>query len=344
MLKRIRTGLAASAIGITFALGNTQAVAAVPVYTGLVIFGDSLSDSGNNSLVFGNDGAQNIGSNGYIPGQTYGSGTYSNGPVWATQFANNLGVLLVPSLLGGTNYAFGGSVTSPDQTYTTPGGSVTLPSLVGQASLYLGTSPTITSSTLFVVAGGGNNARAILNGYGSVVGAGGDPNAFVATNVGQYVADIGGIVDSLQAAGAQHIVVWNTPNIGLVPAVVAAGAGASFLGSSIASTMNNALALRLNGETGVQEFDLFGLIPRAAASGLFTNLADACGNTAQDCNSDLSAALFYDGIHPTTAAHAYVAGEMQLLAAVPEPSEFALLTGGLLLIGGAVRRRRAQTA
>ena len=301
--------------------------------------GDSLSDSGNISQIFGNDTAQIINSNSYIPSQTYASGTYSNGPVWATQFASNLGVPL--SLLGGTNYAYGGTVTSPD---TTVPGSSTLPSLVSQASLYLATSPAITSSTLFVVASGGNNARAILSGSSGIIGAGGDPTSFVTAQVGQYVADIGGIVDSLQAAGARHIIVWNTPNIELVPAVLAAGGSASFLGSSIASNINSALAQRLSGEAGVQEFDLFGLLPRAAASGLFTNLVDACGNTALGCNTNLGAALFYDGIHPTTAAHAYIAGEMQLLAAVPEPSEFALMIGGLLLIGGAVRRRHAQAA
>ena len=64
-----------------------------------------------------------------------------------------------------------------------------------------------------------------------------------------FAADVGSIVDPLQAAGAQHIVVWDTPNLGLAPAVVAGGGAA--LGSFLAASMNNALALRLAGEAGV---------------------------------------------------------------------------------------------
>jgi outer membrane lipase/esterase len=134
MLNKLRKGLLASVIGIGFMASTSHAALEMPnpAYTRLVIFGDSLSDSGNNSLVFGNNAAQSISGNGYIPGQTYASGTYSNGPVWATQFASSLGIDLVPSLLGGTNYAYGGSVTNPDQVYL--GGAITLPSLVSQAS------------------------------------------------------------------------------------------------------------------------------------------------------------------------------------------------------------------
>ena len=86
MLNKLRKGLLASVIGIGFMASTSHAALEMPnpAYTRLVIFGDSLSDSGNNSLVFGNNAAQSISGNGYIPGQTYASGTYSNGPVWAT--------------------------------------------------------------------------------------------------------------------------------------------------------------------------------------------------------------------------------------------------------------------
>jgi outer membrane lipase/esterase len=325
----------ASSLVLALVAVTTSAVAAP--YTSLVIFGDSLSDSGNNSLVFGNDSTQVISGNGYIPGQTYASGTYSNGPVWATQFAGYLGINLAPSIVGGTNFAYGGSVTNPDQVYL--GGAVTLPSLVSQASQYLGANPVNSASTLFVVAGGGNNARAILNASASILAGGGDPTGLIATQASQFANDIGGIVDGLKGAGAQHIIVWNTPNIGLVPAVLQNGAQASFLGTSIAGYMNSALAAQLAGESGVQTFDLFGLIPRAAASGTFTNLVDACGNPTLACNSDLGSALFYDGIHPTTAAHAFVASEMRVLAAVPEPETWLLMLAGLGLISARVRRR-----
>lgn len=52
----------------------------------------------------------------YVPSQTYASGVYSNGPVWATDAAAKLGVPLAPSLApgGGTNYAFGGAIVGAD--------------------------------------------------------------------------------------------------------------------------------------------------------------------------------------------------------------------------------------
>ena len=54
------------------------------MYSSLVVFGDSLSDGGNNSAVIGANGGQTIEGNTYVPTQPYGSGVYSNGPVWAS--------------------------------------------------------------------------------------------------------------------------------------------------------------------------------------------------------------------------------------------------------------------
>ena len=63
---------------------------AVP-YTGLVVFGDSLSDSGNNAIVFDGLGAPlppgtlrtptPIAGPAFIPTFPYASNVYSNGPV-----------------------------------------------------------------------------------------------------------------------------------------------------------------------------------------------------------------------------------------------------------------------
>src|ERR1700682_4959115 len=92
------------------------ALASVPAaaspYTSLVVFGDSLSDNGNNLDVIGNPGQTIIG-NSYVPTYPYASGTYSNGSVWASDVAAMLGVTLQPSRLGGTDYAYGGATTGP---------------------------------------------------------------------------------------------------------------------------------------------------------------------------------------------------------------------------------------
>ena len=54
----------------------------------LVVFGDSLSDTGN-------------------------AGRFSNGPVWVEGVANGLGLSVRPSESGGTNYAIGGARLDP---------------------------------------------------------------------------------------------------------------------------------------------------------------------------------------------------------------------------------------
>jgi len=114
----------------------TVALACLPAaaspYTSMVVFGDSLSDSGNDAILLGGSKTQTITGNTYIPGAPYAtptsSGTFSNGPVWASDAASALGVPLKPSLAGGTNFAFGGATT---------GGPGPIPNLLVQAGQYL---------------------------------------------------------------------------------------------------------------------------------------------------------------------------------------------------------------
>jgi outer membrane lipase/esterase len=316
--------LSACAIA-TIVLAGPPAVASP--YTSMVVFGDSLSDSGNNALVLGSGGTAPSG-NTYVPSSApYASGTYSNGPVWATYAALALGVTLSPSLAGGTDYAYGGATTGG------PGS----PSLLIQTNTFLTSHPVASASALYVIAGGGNNARATLQ----TIAAAGGANAASTTQAAAiaYANNIGTIVDQLQLAGAQHIVVWDTPNIGLTPAVSANGAFISSLGTSIATSMNLALAARLSGEDGVSTFDIFGLGTAFAANPAlfgFSNVTDACG-AVPNANCDLYE--FWDGIHPTTAAHMIIADSFLSVAAVPEPSTWAMMILGFAGVGFMAYRR-----
>ena len=104
--------------------------------------------------------------------------------------------------------------------------------------------------------------------------------------------------------------------------------------------MNAALALRLAGEAGVTTFDLFGLGTQIAANPAlfgFSNVSDACG-AVSGANCDQYA--YWDGIHPTAAAHRVIADAF-LAVAVPEPETWVLLAGGLAALG-AISRRRAD--
>lgn len=329
MRSRFSGLLAATAFALATVISTS---AQAGPYSSLVVFGDSLSDSGNNFLAGLYDPTQVITGNTYVPSFTYApNGTYSNGPVWANYFASILGVPLLPSLAGGSNFAFGGATTG------TPGaGAGGFPySLRVQAGQYLGATGNVASpDALYVIAGGGNNARAAL----SAIGGGADPFATALATALSFADDVGNIVDELQAAGAQHIVVWNTPNLALAPAIAAGGLPAIGAGTLLAGAMNSALAGRMSFETGVTTFDIFGLGTQIAANKSafgFTNVSDACGAVVgANCNEY----AYWDGIHPTTAAHRAIANAMAMTLQVPEPETYALL--GLGLVAVALRSRR----
>jgi outer membrane lipase/esterase len=311
------------------------ALASAPAGAGpfdtFVVFGDSLSDNGNNAAAGLYDPSQVITGNTYIPSNTYLPGTYSNGLVWASDFAAMIGLPLAPSLAGGTDFAFGGATTG------TPGpGPSGFPfSLLVQTNQYLtATGNHASANGLYVIAAGGNDARAAL----TAIGGGADISATIVATATSFAANVGTMVDALQAAGAQRIIVWDAPNIGLAPAVVASGA--ADLATFLSASMNSALAARLAGEAGVTTFDIFGLGTQIAANPAlfgFTNVSDACGAVAgANCNQY----AYWDGIHPTAALHRVVADAFAVTA-VPEPETWALLACGLAALG-AVSHRRAR--
>ncbi|KQV60786.1 hypothetical protein ASC95_04980 [Pelomonas sp. Root1217] len=315
------------------------AASATGPYSGLVVFGDSLSDSGNNALLLsqGPGGLPPVD----IPGDGYYSkipstaGTYSNGWVWTQYFAQSLGLALSPSLAGGNNFAFGGAQTSLN------GGEI--PQLPGfpysmqtQLGMYLGATGNLADpNALYVVAGGGNNIRVALE----AIAMGADADATAAATVASYAADMAGIVGSLKLAGAQHVLVLNTPNFGLTP--LANAMSASGQASALSFAMDTALTGALAG-SGAQVFDMYGFMTSAVgnASQLgFSNWTNACAATTSSC--DLSTALFWDGIHPTTMAHQQLAAAV-LAVAVPEPDMAALLAAGLVVVAGARSRARRR--
>jgi outer membrane lipase/esterase len=307
---------------------GTLAIAAQAcAFDGVFVFGDSLSDTGNNAIRLGIVADQPI-DNTWIPTYPYESGRYSNGEVWTVSFAQALGLGVTPSLAGGNAYAYGGARTG----IVSPDGA---PPLRDQVASYLALKGGLADpDALYVLAGGGNNARDTLEAI-----AGGAP--FIKTlfsGTRSYVADVGFMVDQLQAAGAQHIVVWNTPDIAKAPAVMAE-TGGSFLAGIVVKSMNRALDKRLAHEAGVTTFDVFGLFDGVIANpgpyGLL-NVTDACGGIP---GCDPSTYLFWDGIHPTSAGQKIIADAMiAQVGTVPEPETVWLFSfGGLAML--LLRRR-----
>lgn len=313
-------------IGIAAVLLTSASAGAMPI----VAFGDSLSDTGNVSIL--TDGA-------IPPADYYFDGRFSNGPIWLDRVGAALGGTVDPVLGGGTNFAFGAARVTE---------LPLVPSLRVQTNAFLNaTSATGADPTaLYVVYGGGNDVR---DAIGSA-----DPIGTITTAAQQLV----GIVGDLAEAGAVDIVVPTLGNVGRTPEARLAGDAVVGLAGLLSVVFNQTIAQGLAGLDASAEvnlirpdfFALFETITASPASFGLTNSTDAClpaspfsvpaGTTA--C-SDPDQYLFWDLQHPTSAGHDLFA-DVALTAiraaldpvTVAEPWPVALMAP--LLLAGLVTR------
>ena len=130
---------------------------------------------------------------------------------------------------------------------------------------------------------------------------------------------IAGAILTLQQAGAQEFLVWTSPNPGLTPAIRSLGPGAMQVAAAITTLFNSQLliptvALDQTPGLDIAVLDAFALLQNISANpanfGL-TNTTTACvtPNAAPFFCAAPDEYLFWDGIHPTRAAHTLVALE-----------------------------------
>ena len=302
-------------------------------YSGIVVFGTSLSDPGNSfALRGGTNTPADFDLNPFlVPSAPYGRGGlhFSNGETWIEQFGRSLGLAgsVQPAYRSdspfATNYAVGATraCDRPDNEDEPNETSYDLPD---QVSDFLtnagGVAP---SDALYVIEMGSNDVRdAIVIALG-VLQSGGTLQAAMQAALPALTCaqqSIAGAILTLQQAGAQKFLVWTSPNPGLTPAIRSLGPGAMQVAAAITTLFNSQLlvptlvALDQTPGLDIAVLDAFALLQNISANpanfGL-TNTTTACvtPNDAPFFCSAPDEYLFWDGIHPTRAAHTLVALE-----------------------------------
>jgi len=309
---------------------------AQPAYSSLYVFGDSLSDVGNDLQVTG----------GAIPAPAYyASGRFSNGANYADHLAAGLGLSpLLPSAIGGTDYAFGGARVGS----VAAGLPATALNFTQQLAAFDAGHAQADPTGLYVLWIGANDmADALGTGNPAVVGAA----------IGATMQGIGAAVADLAGRGAAHFLIPNLPDLSLIPSARAIGIPSVLAGIHNASIgfnlqLSATLAQPAFAALDIRTLDVFGaqtaITANPGAYG-FANVTDACytggvdgqplqpGGSAPTACADPGSYLYWDYEHPTAALHELI-GERALAAAVPEPSSWLMMALGLS--GLLLRRRR----
>ncbi len=269
--------------------------AAAQQFSGLYVFGDSLSDSGN---LFALTGGTNP------PSPPYFNGRVSNGPVWVESLAPALGFPYVQA----TNFAIAGAET----------GTTNAIDVGNQVNGFVGGGGTVPAGALTIVWAGNND---FLRNAATT------PPSVLTNTV---ITNIGTAIGTLNAFGADTFLIPNLPKFGNTPGGAATGLADSL--NELAAFYNSNLHTTLIGleqSLGVQIFimDIEGLFDDVIANPAvygFANVTIPClDGLAQPtgaCPTDAAAdaALFWDAIHPTRAAHSIVAEFAQATLAMFE--------------------------
>ena len=301
---------------------TTVPTAAKAPFARIVVFGTSLSDSGN---AFALRGATSTPPDYQldpllVPGAPYARGGlhFSNGATWVEQLARSLGLAgtVRPAFASespqATNYAVGGARAYNDGKNLNLGAQVEafLADVGGAAP----------SEALFVIEMGSNDIRDAIVAFQT----GGFPAAQAVLQ--QAVASIAQNVQVLYGAGAREFLVWLPPNVALTPAIrnldhVSPGAAqlATALTQAFNGGLNGALT-QLSAIPGItiRRLDAYALLTEIVANPQtydLSNVTDACltPNVAPFSCDRPDNYLFWDGIHPTRAVHAIVASTAALL-------------------------------
>lgn len=283
-------------------------------FSGIVVFGTSLSDPGNAFALVGDASTPPdfMLNPLLIPSAPYAMGGhhFSNGATWVEQFAKSVGLgdstgaALATTDPGVTNYAVGAARAYDDGINF---------NLTRQVDAFLSRSGGVASSqALYVIEMGSNDIRDSFQIYAG----GGDGGPILKAALASIAANI----QRLYAAGAREFLVWVVPNVALTPALRSLGPAAGGLATTLTQAFNDGLAVVLGQlsfglpGTSFARLDAHQLLDAIVANPAAFDLTDvtaACvtPNVAPFTCQPADAFLFWDGIHPSKKGHAILAGE-----------------------------------
>jgi outer membrane lipase/esterase len=291
-------GAALLAGGGTPLQASTVSESGLP-FNQVVVFGDSLSDVGNLALATDSTATPEPA----LP-PAYTAGEFTDGPdttpstsivgVWVQQLNNNFLKFsaLTPSLSGGNDYAFGGAIT---------GSSSTPPGMADQVNTFLAANAVAPSNALYVFWGGANDILNAASASGATLSSIELAATAAATNINTQIQQI-------YNAGGRDFLWVNLPPLDKTPAVLSQGALAEFAAAAATTSFNSTWASDISSlkssDTGINMIGenvdaLFTTILADPSAAGFSNVTTpAQGLTG--VNPDQY--LFWDSIHPTTAA------------------------------------------
>ena len=242
---------------------SAPALAASP-YGAIYSFGDSLSDVGNVYDAVG------------LPYAPYSNGRFSNGPNWLDDLSAKLGLgAVTASSSGGHDFAWGGAVTGYPGT-DNPVFPFPIPTLKDQVSQFITFAGSAPSSALYTFSIGANDLFGMLS----------DPNldpADIPTDIAGAAAAVGAAAASLAKVGATSLLLFDVPNLGLVPEVTDAGVpGLPSLATQLSAEFNTAVLTDISlAAPSLTVFDIgsYGLLTQAAATPTefgFTDVTTPC--------------------------------------------------------------------
>lgn len=300
-------------------------------------------------------------------------GRFSNGLVWSDYLAQDLGIDLIPStelsvLFPGSNIPSPIAFTDDGQPQVSPyfngatannsvnfafGAAQTgtqgvgefgalIPGMLDQVEWFEDdlevADQQADEDALYIVWGGPNDYQLVS-----------DPDPI------ETVGNLAEAVQTLYDLGARNFLVPNLPDLGKTPRALDAGEDVSNILTFLSQTHNTLLDTSLANlsqldNINIAQLDAFSLLNKTIANPEefgFTNVTDSCIHPLKDdgkldgtqefevCDNP-DEYLFWDGIHPTTVAHAQLADDaLEALdsepQSVPEPGSSAAF--GLLGLG-----------